>query len=80
MADRADTFATVAGIIAKQLGVPREQVTEESTLESLGADSLDRVEIIMDVEEALDIDIDDEVAEKFSILRQAVDYMHGLRK
>jgi acyl carrier protein len=57
-----------------------EEIQEDSTIESLGADSLDRVEIIMSLEEKFGIEINDEEAEKLSTVRQAVDYVNSLRK
>ncbi len=77
--DRADTFAKIATLIAQQLHIDESRITEESTMDTLGADSLDRVEIIMKLEEEFDIEIDDAVAEKLATMRQLVDYIHGLR-
>merc|ERR1712046_531530 len=55
----------VKGIIAEQLGVDAEKVTPAASFtEDLGADSLDAVELIMALEEAFDIEIPDEEAEK----------------
>mmetsp|Transcript_73623 Transcript_73623/g.134731 ORF Transcript_73623/g.134731 Transcript_73623/m.134731 type:complete len:215 (+) Transcript_73623:2-646(+) len=57
----------VKGIIAEQLGVDAEKVTPEASFtEDLGADSLDAVELIMAIEEAFDIEIPDEEAEKMT--------------
>lgn len=78
--ERQDTYNKVATIIAQQLKIKPEDIHEDSTIESLGADSLDRVEIIMTLEEQFSIEINDEDAEKLSTIRQAVDYVHGLRK
>mmetsp|Transcript_45051 Transcript_45051/g.78404 ORF Transcript_45051/g.78404 Transcript_45051/m.78404 type:complete len:114 (-) Transcript_45051:140-481(-) len=53
------------GIIAEQLGVDLEKVKPDASFtEDLGADSLDAVELIMAIEEAFDIEIPDEEAEK----------------
>ena len=54
-------------IIAEQLGVEKGHVTPEASFtEDLGADSLDAVELIMAIEEAFDIEIPDEEAEKMT--------------
>merc|ERR1712093_948852 len=55
------------GIIAEQLGVEEDKVTPNASFtEDLGADSLDAVELIMAIEEAFDIEIPDEEAEKMT--------------
>ncbi len=52
------------GLMAEQLGVePSEMKPDANILEDLGADSLDVVEMVMAIEEAFDIEIDDEAAE-----------------
>mmetsp|Transcript_45993 Transcript_45993/g.106965 ORF Transcript_45993/g.106965 Transcript_45993/m.106965 type:complete len:123 (+) Transcript_45993:92-460(+) len=55
-----DTFAKVADVIAEQLGVDKEKVTEKATLTELGADSLDIVETVMALEEEFEVDLPDE--------------------
>jgi acyl carrier protein len=66
----------VKEIIAKQLGVDQSEVTiEASFVEDLGADSLDTVELVMAFEEAFNIEIPDEDAEKISKVKDAIDYI-----
>ncbi len=66
----------VKEIIAKQLGVnPAEVTPEASFVEDLGADSLDTVELVMAFEEAFNIEIPDEDAEKIVKVSNAVDYI-----
>ncbi len=66
----------VKEIIAKQLGVnPAEVTPEASFVEDLGADSLDTVELVMAFEEAFNIEIPDEDAEKIVKVSSAVDYI-----
>ena len=77
--ERADINAKVIAIIAHILKVSKEAIKEDSTLESLGADSLNRVEFVMELEEAFGIEINDEEAEKLSTVQQAVDYIQGLK-
>lgn len=70
----------IIALIAEQLGVAADAVNEQATLESLGADSLDRVEMVMKLEEEFRIEIHDEDAEKLSSVAQLVDYIYGLKK
>ena len=66
----------VKEIIAKQLGVDQSEVTPEASfVEDLGADSLDTVELVMAFEEAFNIEIPDEDAEKISKVKDAIDYI-----
>jgi len=59
-----------------QLGVEQEEVTPgASFVDDLGADSLDRVELIMAIEEAFDLEIPDEQAEKITTVQDAVTYI-----
>ncbi len=66
----------VKQIVAEQLGVDEEQVTDEASfMEDLGADSLDTVELVMALEEEFDVEISDEDAEKIQTVQDAVDYV-----
>jgi acyl carrier protein len=76
---RLDTYNTIVNIIAEKLNIDKSTISGSATLEQLGADSLDMVEIIMKLEEQFDIEIDDEEAESFGVLDQVVDYVHRLR-
>lgn len=70
----------VKQIIVEQLGVDENEVTPTASfVDDLGADSLDVVELVMAFEEAFEIDIPDEDAEKITTVQQAVDYIkaHG---
>jgi acyl carrier protein len=70
----------VKQIIVEQLGVEENEVTPTASfVDDLGADSLDVVELVMAFEEAFEIDIPDEDAEKILTVQQAVDYIksHG---
>lgn len=62
-------------IIAKSLNVPEEEVTPDSTLLSLGADSLDNAQAIMDIEKGFDMAIPDTDMEKFDTVQTIVDYI-----
>jgi acyl carrier protein len=66
----------VKQIIVEQLGVDEGEVTSSASfVDDLGADSLDQVELIMAFEEAFDIEIPDEDAEKIKSVQDAVDYV-----
>lgn len=71
-----DIFEKVKEITVDQLGVDEEAVTlEASFIEDLEADSLDIVELMMELEEEFDIEIPDEDAEKISTVADAVNYI-----
>lgn len=70
----------VIDIVAEQLGQEREKITRETSfINDLGADSLDTVELVMELEEEFDINIPDEAAEKIQTVGQAVDYIEKLQ-
>jgi acyl carrier protein len=66
----------VAGIIVDQLGATQEEIVPEASfIEDLGADSLDIVELVMAMEEAFDLEIPDEDAEKIQTFGDVVSYI-----
>lgn len=66
----------VKEIISKQLGVKSEDIKKETSfINDLGADSLDTVELIMEFEDAFDINIPDEEAEKIRTVGDAIKYI-----
>jgi acyl carrier protein len=66
----------VKQIIIDQLGVEESEVTANASfVDDLGADSLDRVELIMAIEEAFDLEIPDDQAEQIKTVQDAVDYI-----
>ena len=64
-------------IMADQLGIEDSVISEDTTLEDLGADSLALVELVMSVEEEFDIQIDDEDMEKFKTVGDVLDYIES---
>ena len=71
----------VKQIIVEQLGVDEAEVTPTASfVDDLGADSLDTVELVMALEEAFELDIPDEDAEKIQTVQQAIDYIQGHSK
>jgi acyl carrier protein len=66
----------VIEIVAEQLGVSKDQVTPETSfVNDLGADSLDTVELVMELVEEFYINIPDDAAEKIQTVGQAIDYI-----
>ncbi len=73
----------VKQIIVEQLGVDDAEVTPSASfVDDLGADSLDTVELVMAFEEAFDLEIPDEDAEKIRTVQDAITYIeqHGKGK
>ena len=75
------TFEQVRKIVAEKLGVSEDKVTETSAfVNDLGADSLDIVEFVMEVEKEFDITIPDEAAGKLLTVGDAVKYIEENKK
>jgi acyl carrier protein len=67
----------VIKIVSEQLGLPEDKITINSSFkDDLGADSLDTVELVMALEDAFNAEIDDEVAEKLTTVREVVEYLN----
>lgn len=74
----SDTFDRVKKIIVERLGVDEAQVTPEASFkEDLGADSLDVVELVMELEDEFDLEISDEEAEKVNKVGEVVAYIQS---
>jgi len=72
----SDLENKVKAIIAEKLGVNEDKVTPQAAfVDDLGADSLDQVELIMAFEDAFDVEIPDEDAEKLKSVKDAVEYL-----
>ena len=66
----------VKQIVSEQLGVDEAEVTPTASfVDDLGADSLDTVELVMAFEEAFDLEIPDEEAEKIRTVQDAISYI-----
>jgi len=66
----------VITIIVEQLGVTKEECNPEASfIDDLGADSLDLVELIMEMEENFGIEIADEELEKIRTIQDVIDYL-----
>lgn len=73
-----ETRETVVKIIAEKLKKDPNEIADGATLHDLGADSLDIVEIIMNIEETCSINIDDARAEKLGTIKDVIEYVHSL--
>jgi acyl carrier protein len=66
----------VIDIVCENLGVSKEQVTRNTSfIEDIGADSLDIVELVMELEEEFEITIPDDQAEQIKTVGEAIDYI-----
>ena len=66
----------VRDIVAEQLGVDKDKVSPDTSfVNDLGADSLDTVELVMELEEEFDVSIPDDAAEKIQTVGQAIDFI-----
>ncbi len=74
----ASVVERVVDIVAEQLGVEKEKINRDSSfVNDLGADSLDQVELVMELEEEFDVNIPDDVAENIQTVGQAVDHIES---
>lgn len=74
----ADVFEKVKKIVIDRLNVEESKVTMEASFkEDLGADSLDVVELVMELEDEFDLEISDEDAEKIGTVGEVVKYIES---
>lgn len=79
--DQSEIEAKIVEIVAKQLAVPKEKVTRTARFqEDLGADSLDVVEIVMELEDAFNIEIPDAMSEKIKTVGDVIDFVEKAPK
>ncbi len=72
----ADTFDRIKKIIVDRLGVDEGEIKAEASFkDDLGADSLDIVELVMELEDEFEMEISDEDAEKINTVGDAVEYI-----
>jgi acyl carrier protein len=75
-ATREEIYAQVKDVLVEQLGIEESEITEEASFqEDLDADSLDLVELIMELEDQFGVKISDDDAQQIQTVGQAVDYI-----
>ena len=75
------TFEKVSEIISKQLSISKDKIKEETVMaEELGADSLDMVEVIMDLEDEFGISIPDEAIPQIKTVDDIVNFIQTNKK
>jgi len=75
--DEAEVFEKVKKIAVEILGADEKNVLRTVSYKSLGADSLDTVELVLALEEEFGLEIPDDEAEKIITLGDAVKYVFG---
>ena len=76
-----DTFEQVRSILVNHLGVdPRKVTLATSLIDDLEVDSLERIELIMELEDVFDVMISDRVAETIVTIQDAVSYVERQRR
>ncbi|MFN8186992.1 MAG: acyl carrier protein [Gaiellales bacterium] len=75
-ASREEIFEQVKEVLVEKLGVDESEIVEAASFQAdLDADSLDLVELIMELEDRFGVKIPNEDAEKIQTVGQAVDYV-----
>ncbi len=72
-----DTLSKIKEIICEQTDIKPDLLTQETTLEETGADSIDIIEILMELEYAFDIDIPDSDVQKLHNIGELKEYIEG---
>ena len=76
MADRSEIAQKIIEIVAEKLDKPKDEIGEDKSFQvDLGADSLDLVELIMDMEDEFDMSIPEEEAQKIQTIGDAINYV-----
>ncbi len=69
------TFETVCTIVNEKFEISDVKLTEDTTWDEIGADSIDLVDLISEIESDLDISIPDEAIEDFKTIGDLVRYL-----
>jgi acyl carrier protein len=74
----SDVAERVKKIVVEHLGVEKEKVVDSASfVDDLGADSLDTVELVMAFEEEFNLEIPDDVAEKITTIKEAIEHIEN---
>ncbi|CDF58830.1 acyl carrier protein [Thermobrachium celere] len=68
-------FEKIRNIIAEQLNLDESEITEATTFEELGVDSLDLFQILISLEDEFGVEIPNEDAENIKTVKDVVDYI-----
>ena len=68
-------FERIVSYLSEQLDIPAQKITMDTTFESLGIDSLDTVEMVMDLEADLGVDL--EMTEKVATVGELVEFVES---
>lgn len=77
--ENSETYTVVRDMIVERFGVEEEKVAPSMTFDDLGADSLDVVELVMDIEDRFDIQFDDDRIGDLNNIADAIDYIEELK-
>ncbi|PKY93682.1 acyl carrier protein [Facklamia hominis] len=78
MSQENTSFEYIKSLIAEHFDINEEIITETMTFDDLGADSLDVVEFVMELEDHYGIEFEDEKMEELNNIKDAVDYIDQL--
>ncbi len=68
-------FEKIRAYLASELDISEDEITRDTTFESLGVDSLDTVEMVMDLEQELGVEL--EIEEKIATVGELVDFVES---
>ena len=68
-------FEKIRSYLASELDIPADEISRDTTFESLGVDSLDTVEMVMDLEEQLGVEL--ELEDKITTVGELVDFVES---
>ena len=75
MIDVVIMFEKIRSYLASELDISEDEITRDTTFESLGVDSLDTVEMVMDLEQELGVEL--EIEEKIATVGELVDFVES---
>jgi len=76
VADRSEVAARIIELVAEKMDKPKDEISEDkSIINDLGADSLDVVELMMDMEDEFELSIPEEEAQKLETIGSVIDYV-----